>query len=158
MEAGRNEEALAAFQQALALRPRDPLMQRNIGDILVRLGRIREARAAYSEGVRVAREAVAVNQKNPEAHGALALCLAKTGELDEALKHVETATALAPNAHQSYYRRAAILALAGRRDEALAALRAALQRGLSPAIVVRDDDFKALQDSKEFQQLIKSGV
>ena len=154
-EAGRHEEALEAFRQAAALRPRDPLLQRNLGDGLQHLGRTREARAAYTEGARLATEALAVNPKSAESHGALAICLAKLGEFDKALKQVELAAALAPNAPEPFHRRAAVLALAGRRDEAIAALRAGLTHGLAPTVVARDEDFTTLRGSKEFQELVK---
>jgi tetratricopeptide (TPR) repeat protein/TolB-like protein len=154
-EAGRHEEALDAFRQAAALRPRDPLLQRNLGDGLQHLGRTREARAAYTEGARLATEALAVNPKSAESHGALAICLAKLGEFDKALKQVELAAALAPNAPGPFHRRAAVLALAGRRDEAIAALRAGLTHGLAPTVVARDEDFTTLRGSKEFQELVK---
>ena len=154
-DAGRHEEALEAFRQAAALRPRDPLLQRNLGDGLQHLGRTREARAAYTEGARLATEALAVNPKSAESHGALAICLAKLGEFDKALKQVELAAALAPNAPEPFHRRAAVLALAGRRDEAIAALRAGLTHGLAPTVVARDEDFTTLRGSKEFQELVK---
>jgi Flp pilus assembly protein TadD/TolB-like protein len=154
-DAGRHAEALEAFRQAASLRPRDPIVQRNLGDSLLRLGKAPEARSAYVEGVRVAREALGVNPKSADAHGALAICLAKTGEFDEALKHAGEAMTLAPNAPEPYHRRAAILALAGRRPEAIAALSEARKRGLTAAVAARDDDFASLRDSPEFQQLVK---
>ena len=154
-DAGRHQEALDAFRQAAALRPRDPLLQRNLGDSLQHVGRTREARAAYTEGARLATEALAVNPKSAESHGALAICLAKLGEFDKALKQVELAAALAPNAPEPFHRRAAVLALVGRRDEAIAALRAGLTHGLAPTVVARDEDFTTLRGSKEFQELVK---
>ena len=155
-DAGRHDDAVEAFGQAVALRPRDPLLQRNLGDSLIRVGRTREAQTVYAEGVRVAREALAVNPKSADSHGALAICLAKVGEFDQALQHVTEAATLAPNAPEPYHRRAAVLALAGRGTEAIAALREGLMHGLSPALVARDEDLTSLRESREFQELVKT--
>ena len=156
-DGGQLEEALDAFRQAVALRPRDPLLHRNLGDVLARLGKRDEARSAYTEGARLARNILAVNARSAEAHGALAICLAKLGEFDEAMRHADQSVTQAPAAYQPYHRKAAVLALAGRSNEAMAALGEAFRRGLAPPVVVRDDDFDSLEKLPEFQQLVKGG-
>ncbi len=47
--AGRNEEAAAAYQQAILAKPDDPGYYNNLGNVLARAGKIEEARAAYAK-------------------------------------------------------------------------------------------------------------
>ena len=152
-ESGREQEALDAYREAVTLRPGDPAFHWNLGDSLARLNRKGEARSEYTECVNLSRDALTVDNSVAN-HGSLAVCLAKLGQFDEALSHVTAALELAPNAYEPYRRQAAVLALAGRPQEALVALRAAHARGLSPAIIVRDDDLKSLRATKDYQDLV----
>ena len=58
------------------------------------------------------------------------------------------------------YNLACTLALAGRRDEAIATLRGALEHGLgarSAAAIDQDDDFKSLHGDAGFEALVAAG-
>jgi tetratricopeptide (TPR) repeat protein len=52
-ESGRYKDALAAYQQALALEPHDPFAHNNIAGVYMRLGRFQEAQQEYEERVRL---------------------------------------------------------------------------------------------------------
>jgi len=50
---GRYDEALAAYEQALALDPDDPFTHNNVAGVYLRLGRLQEAQREYEERVRL---------------------------------------------------------------------------------------------------------
>ena len=69
--------------------------------------------------------------------------------LDEALRR-------APSDPQVRYRAALVHALAGRTDQALAALGRALELGYSRADAANDDEFQALRKDARFPALVRA--
>ncbi len=118
---GRGDEALLAFEQAIAL---DPLFEPayvNLADTLRRLGR-------DADGERVLRQGLALLPRSAELHHALGLLLVRQGDQRAALRELSAAARLAPDNPRFLYVEAIALHSAGRKREALALLRRADQR------------------------------
>ena len=88
--AGRAGDALAAFDQAVALDPGEAGAHIGRGNVLQALGRFEDALAAYDQ-------AVALDPGHAGAHENKGIALAATGSLNEALAELDTAQHLAPN-------------------------------------------------------------
>jgi len=87
---GRIPEALAAYQNALALRPDMVEAHNNAGLILQRMGRIGEAEASF-------RKAIAADNKYCQAYNNLAQLFARQGRMEEALELWQRALDVCPD-------------------------------------------------------------
>ncbi len=112
--AGRHEEALAAYRRALELRPDYPEAQNNLGISLARLGQPQAAERAF-------RDALALRPDYHDALMNLGDVLQTLGRLKEAADAYERGLALNPAARRAAYGQA--LRRLGRTRAALAAYR-----------------------------------
>ena len=112
--AGRHEEALTAYRQALALRPAYPEAHNNLGISLRSLGQLQAAQAAFSE-------ALALRPDYADALMNLADTLQSLGRLGEAVAAYQQALALSPGASRSTFGQA--LRRLGRAEAAIEAYR-----------------------------------
>ena len=117
----RSDEAVAAFEQAIALDPLFDPAYVNLADALRQLGR-------DAEGESVLRRGLARMPRNADLHHALGLLLVRQGDQRAALKELSAAARLAPDNPRFLYVEAIALHGAGRRSEALTLLRRADQR------------------------------
>lgn len=88
--AGRVDEALTHFREALSLDPGRPLSHYNLGFTLAHQGK-------YPEAIGYLREALRLNPRDAGAHYALATTLVATGAHAEGVRHFEEALALRPD-------------------------------------------------------------
>ena len=116
---GRTDEALAAFDRALAIDPQDAEAHNYRGVALALLGRIDEALAAFDR-------ALAINPQDAKAHDYRGAVLAQLGRMDEALAAFDRALAINPQDAEAHHNRGAVLTQLGRMHEALAAFDRAL--------------------------------
>ncbi len=123
--AGRPEEALAQYEEAIRLEPGDADAYYNAGKALTRLGRLPEAIARYEQALRA-------NPNMPDAQAALGIALQETGRGDEAIAHFEEALRLDPNYADAHNHLGVALAKAGRFPDAIAHFEQALH--LNPAL------------------------
>ena len=93
--AGRVDEALGHFREALRLDPGRPLSHYNIGYTLAQQGK-------YAEAMGYLREALRLNPRDSDAHYALATALVATGLRSDGAKHFEEALALRPDDGQAH--------------------------------------------------------
>ncbi len=112
MKAGRVEEAVKYFEQALRFNPDYVLARHNLGVAMDKLGRPREAIEHY-------RQALKINPNYAEAHNNLGIDLGKTGDVQEAIEHYRQALRLKPDYIDAHNNLGIILAQAGRPQEAL---------------------------------------
>lgn len=143
--ARRYEDAMPPLRRALAMNPRMSRAHAAIGDALLMLGRVGEARAEYlAEPVgdfRLAGLAVAEHRLGDVAAAAAAMSELVAGHGDRVL-----------------YQQAQVLAQWGQRDDAVARLQRALQIGDSGLIYSRNDPLlDPLRDDPRFAQLL-SGI
>ena len=88
--AGRADEALAHFREALSLDSSRALSHYNLGFTLAHQGK-------YAEAIGYLRESIRLNPRDAGAHYALATSLVATGERGEGVRHFEEALALRPD-------------------------------------------------------------
>ncbi|WP_305123470.1 tetratricopeptide repeat protein [Roseomonas sp. GC11] len=158
-QAGRLDEAVAAYRQAAGLDPSHPGIQNNLGVALRQQGRLEEAVACYQRVIALSpqdagahgnlgnalrqmgqmdaaeaafRQALRLHPASPTAHNALGDALREQGRVEEAIRHHRQALALQPRDGVTYN----LLGLAqqhqGQLEEAVASYRQAL--ALSPGL------------------------
>ena len=152
-EKGHHDEAIAAYRQAIALKPKSHATHNNLGNALRAKGRLDEAIAAYRQASRLKpdypeahnnlgialsdqgcldeaiasyRQAIVLRHQYPEAHSNLGNALRNQGRFDEAVTAYRQAIALQPNYAQAYYNLGNTLRDQGQLDEAMAAYRQAI--------------------------------
>ncbi|WP_349253714.1 cytochrome c3 family protein [Bradyrhizobium sp. CB82] len=138
------------YRAALRLDPTFSPAAINLSDLYRQLRR-------ESDGERVLRDALSGSQQNASLHHALGLALVREKRNEEALDELRQAAALDPGQSRYAYVYAIGLHAAGRRDDALAVLKASLSRhpndrdGLSAAIAFSREsgDFAAALEFAE---------
>jgi tetratricopeptide (TPR) repeat protein len=95
--AGRNDEAINAYQQAIAAKPDNPSYYNNLGNILGRTGKIDEARAAYTKCAELDPPNAAMAWRN------FGISLYQAGRMVEAIEPLKKATELDPKSAQAWY-------------------------------------------------------
>lgn len=146
--------ALDSFQNAAQLALGDPQYRRNLGDTWKEMGKADSSRAAYEECVSLSADLLTVKPDDAGTMAVGATCLAKLGRVEEALSQVDRALKLDPANRDIHYRRAGVLAMAGRRDEALTSLKEAIRRGYSTVEAEKSPDLDGIRDTREFQELV----
>ena len=116
---GRIEEAVGAFDRALAIRPALPEALNGRGIAQQRLGRLEEALASYERALALKPDYVAALQNRGNALQAL-------GRLREALESCKRALDVSPNSPSALSNRGNVLRALGRHEEALASYELAL--------------------------------
>ena len=94
--AGRTDDAIAAYQQAIALKP-TAAYYNNLGGILGRAGKIDEATAAYQKSAELDPASAAQAWRN------FGITLYNAGRLKEAVVPLQKATELDPKSAQAWY-------------------------------------------------------
>ena len=120
LEEGRPDEAVAHFQQALALQPNAADVHSNLGGALLAQGRFEEAIPHLQRAVRL-------QPDSAQAHNNLGNALSKQGQMDKALAHFRKTVELRPTLGSARYNLGSALLQAGHVDEALAQLQRALE-------------------------------
>lgn len=110
--AGKVEEAIGHYRQALQIRPDYSEARNNLGVALAETGDIDGAIAEF-------REALRLRPDNPEAHNNLALALARQGQVEEAIAHLEQVVQINPNSIEGHCNLANADLQAGRVDDAI---------------------------------------
>jgi|HubBroStandDraft_5_1064220.scaffolds.fasta_scaffold53016_2 tetratricopeptide (TPR) repeat protein len=95
--AGRNDEAINAYQQAIAAKPDNPSYYNNLGNILGRTGKIDEARAAYTKCAELDPPNASMAWRN------FGISLYQAGRMVEAIEPLKKATELDPKNAQAWY-------------------------------------------------------
>jgi len=110
---GRNEEAIASFDQALAFKPDLHEAWYNRGGSLSDLGRYEDAIASYEQ-------ALAFKPELHEAWYNRGNSLSALGRNEEAIASYDQALAFKPDKHEAWYNRGLSLSALGRKEEAIA--------------------------------------
>jgi tetratricopeptide (TPR) repeat protein len=108
------------FQQALKVTANNYLAYNNLGNVLDRERKVKQAIAHYVK-------ALQINPNFPSAHNNLGNALAGQGKMDEATAHYVKALQINPNFPKAHYNLGNVLAGQGKMDEAVAHYSKALQ-------------------------------
>jgi tetratricopeptide (TPR) repeat protein len=150
----RYEEALEAFEQAVALEPREPANHRSLGDTYLKIGRADDARRSWAEAVGLGRERLRVNPEDADEMANLAVCEAKLGHFPSAERHAARAVETAPTHSAVLFHAAVALALAGQPERAVETLQEAVEQGYSPDLIQQDEDLAGLRGLSSYQAVV----
>jgi len=117
---GRKQEAMAAYRQAISLKPDFPEAHNNLGVMLEEQGKLPEAILAYQT-------ALASRKDYGDALANLASALAQENRLEELREIATRAVAMRPDLATSHNHHGAVLFEDGRSGESIASFRRALQ-------------------------------
>src|SRR5262245_27755914 len=115
-------DAESEFRQAVALRPRDPLLLTNLAIALIQ----QEGKEADAQGL--LEQAAAADPGYAPASFNLGLLEARRGDFERAVPHFSKAAGLVPDELYTRYYLGTSLARTGHEPEGIAELRAALER------------------------------
>jgi eukaryotic-like serine/threonine-protein kinase len=150
---GKYREALPAFERAVELMPSAPIMWANLGDAYRWVpGHRASSMQAYERALQLLRAQLDADPTHVTNRSNLALYLAKTGQKPEALAELARVPADAGEIN-TLYRGAVTYELAGRRDDALRMLEAALGRGYSWLEVAADPELADLRSDVRYHRL-----
>ncbi len=152
---GLYRESVQAFERAVELTPSNFLLWGNLGDAYRWVpGNAAKSAEAYTRAIQLLREQLAKEPSQGPNRSRLALYLAKTGDTASAL--VELGKVMTPDVAEvnTLFRGAVTYELAGRRDEALAALQRALERGYSLIEIRMDPELANLRTDVRYHRLV----
>jgi len=95
--AGRNEEAINAYKQAIAAKPDNAGYYNNLGNVLARSGKIDEAKAAYEKSAELDPANAALAWRN------FGISLYQAGKMQDAVEPLQKATQADPKNAQAWY-------------------------------------------------------
>ena len=122
---------------------------------LERLGLKKEAGELRHRMILVLRQQLEMVPEDVRARILLSSNLAYTGEVEECIRHLETAVALRPNDGNTLYNAACTYGVLSRKSDALATLKKAFAAGYgNHNWAARDADLDCLHDDPEFQTLV----
>jgi serine/threonine-protein kinase len=151
---GLYRESVQAFERAVELQPSSSLQWGNLGDAYRWVpGNADKAREAYARAIQLLREQIG---KDPSVtnRSRLALYLAKTGDTATALSELEKVMTPEVADVNVLFRAAVTYELAGRRDDALAALGRALDRGYGLIEIRMDPELANLRTDVRYHRLV----
>jgi tetratricopeptide (TPR) repeat protein len=119
-EAGRQDEAVKQFTEAIRLNPGSAKAHVSLASLLTTNGELGEAESHFEQALRI-------EPKNAEYHSGYAYLLDQLGRRDQAAAESETAIRLAPKSPQAHYGYGAFLEKHGQPGAAMAKYRQALQ-------------------------------
>jgi tetratricopeptide (TPR) repeat protein len=151
-------ESIAAFEQAVALNPSDAAAWGNLGNacrfIDGKEGRMREA---LSRAIALGRERLGRDPSSVDDWARIAGWLSNLDSHDEAIDAVARAVRAAPDDVRAMITAAHVFIRAGRRDDALHWLKAAVAHGHGVETLRTDPDLKILEGDPEFEAILRGG-
>jgi len=94
---GRNDEAMAAYQQAIAAKPDVPGYYNNLGNVQARAGKVDDARTSYTKSAELDPPNAATAWRN------FGISLYNAGRLKEAVEPLKKASEIDPKSAQTWY-------------------------------------------------------
>lgn len=156
---GRYAEAADAAEKAVSQQPRDYVLRGNLGDFLLQVpGQEERARSAWRRAIELADTHLTISPGEPQAVSSLALYHARLGNPGAALIRIAQATKAAPRNPEVVFNSALVYAITGRRREALAALRIALELGESKERIRRQPEFTELRRDRRCVEFMPKEV
>jgi len=152
---GKYEEAVSLAEQALDANGDDYNTYIPYHVCMKHLKLQVEAENLRSRMVVVLRQQLEMVPEDVRARILLSSNLAASGEIEEGIRHLQTAVALRPNDGNTLYNAACTYGVLRRKVEALETLKKALNAGYGNLNwAARDSDFECLHDNPEFRKLV----
>ncbi len=150
----RYDESVKMYQKATEMTPNNEELFGNLGDALRWSGQSDQAAAAYDKAISLAFQQLQVNPQSAGTMGDLALYYAKKGDASNAQQYIRQARAISPDDIYLMYSEAQVKTLIGKPEEALKALRLALEKGYAAQEAWNDPELQKLQALPQFSQLV----
>ncbi len=151
---GLYAESARAMEKAVNLAPKNYLYWGNLGDAYRWAPGLRtKAGDAYSKAIALAREQLAANPNDAVLRSRLAGYLAKSGQTAAALAQAAQVAQASEQDTGAVFKTALVYEIAGRRDQALAALERAIQGGYSMHEVANEPELAALRADSRYQRI-----
>jgi len=151
----RYDDAVTNFAKAVELNPTDNVNMGNLADAYRWSGQKDKANDTYDKAIAMAYKDLQVNPRSARALSSLALYYAKKGQSAQALTFINRARLLDKENVDFIYDEAQVQALTNHPEDALKALRQALQKGASFQDAKNDPELATLQSQPGFAQLEK---
>ncbi len=155
---GRFDKAESLYRRAVNLDPANFQVRRNLGDVLLRLGKKQAATEEYRTALDLVEKRL---EQTPKDHSLLlwkALYAAKAASCPEALATASTLGKKSAVVGESARFLAETYALCGKTDQALAAIQAALASGITPQSLAPEPEFDSLRADPRFEKLVGPGA
>ena len=152
---GRYGEAVHAFQKAIELGANSYVNWGNLADSFRWIpGRKSEARDAYTRAIQLARGWISEHPDDLDARGSLAVYLAKSGDSPATLSEVSELRRENPERAGLWFKMTVATELAGRRQDALALLRATLKKGYARTEIENEPELISLRSDPQYHRLM----
>jgi tetratricopeptide (TPR) repeat protein/TolB-like protein len=150
----RYNDSVPMFEKAVQMNPNVEQFTGNLADAYRWSGQREKANATYDKAIALAYKELAVNPRNSDTMGSLALYYAKKGMSGQALNFIHRARSINKEDVGLIYTAAVVEALADHPDNALAFLREAFKRGYSMREASSDPELNSLRSRPEFEKLL----
>ena len=158
LSSGNYEGAIKEAEQAVEYNGDDYNVYVPYDVCMEKLGRKKEGQWLRERMNAVLRKQLELVPEDVRARILLATNLAYFGELDEAIRHLQTAVALRPNDGNVLYNAACTYGVLGKKTEALETLKRAFGAGYGNTNwASKDSDLQCLHDDAEFRGLVGLG-
>jgi serine/threonine protein kinase/Flp pilus assembly protein TadD len=152
----RCSDAVSQMEEAVKLLPKRDQFWGNLGDAYTCVpGKKSDAVQAYKRAIDLAQAGSVVNPKDADVLSRVALYQARLGNKTEAEVHIRKARQLTPSNRDVLWNAALVYELAGQRDHALEALKAAIQAGQPLEEVRHEPALANLRKDPRYPRLLK---
>jgi eukaryotic-like serine/threonine-protein kinase len=149
----RYDDAVKMYEKAVEMTPNDEVLVGNLGDAYRWSGHSDQAGTAYDKAISLAFQELQVNPRSAIVMGDLALYYAKKGDARNALQYIAQARTIKPDDLSLAYSEAQVKALVGKPEDAIKALKLALEKGYPAQEAWNDPELQKLQALPQFSQL-----
>jgi tetratricopeptide (TPR) repeat protein len=154
---GRYADAIPLLEEAIRMGENECLTWSNLADSYRYTPKYADkAPATYKKAIQLAREQLDINPKNALLRACMAVYYAKLGDHDTALTEITMALKQVPDEMGVLYKSVIVHELASRREQALEALKQALEtgEGMSTEEVQNEPELTALRRDPAYARLI----
>jgi tetratricopeptide (TPR) repeat protein/tRNA A-37 threonylcarbamoyl transferase component Bud32 len=152
----RFKDSAQTYEKAVQLNDKDYSLWGNMGEAYYLDGDRPKARVAFEKATAIAKEALAVNDRDPDLLDALAKYSAMLDDRDHALAYLSRAVDQSKSDKDVLFSAASIYNRLGDKGQALEWLAKALRAGYSPEMIRRQPDLDNLHDDPRFLDLMES--
>jgi eukaryotic-like serine/threonine-protein kinase len=150
----RYNDSVPMFEKAVEMSPNVERWTGNLADAYRWSGQREKANVTYDKAIALAYKELAVNPRNSDTMGDLALYYAKKSTPAQALNFIHRARSINREDVDLVYTEAVVEALANHPDNALKLLREAFERGYAVREARSDPELDSLRSRPEFERLL----